>query len=130
LGQVKIKTGSITYLALSKWNKAPNAFSDKYDQRGEGICLPFAKPKEKPPTDYDNLGNLNEFPALIAKAKVCKILHLGAGNACDTKYRELIDPNGKYKLETSPNPDYLKKSSLMKFLGLEKPKDPKATATP
>ncbi len=114
----------VRYCALSKWNKPPNKFNKRFDERTDGICLSFPPPTPDKPKDYDKLIDLDGFPALIGKKEVCSILRVSE-EKCGESYNKLIDPNGLYKLETGINSEYLKKSSLMKYLGLEKPKEKK-----
>ncbi|MBI2955933.1 MAG: hypothetical protein HYY26_01340, partial [Acidobacteria bacterium] len=68
-----------------------------------------------PEIDYDHLRDLSEFPALIPKADVMKILH-----ATEEEYQRLIsDPSQGLKAVGAGG--YVIRSSLEVFLGLKGP---------
>lgn len=131
-----VKYIGVRYYALSRWNKPPNKYSDKFDLRIDNTCMsiPALPP---PPTDYAKLKNLDSFPFLIPKAEVCKILQIAGSSCADDKcekkadgsykddYCALIDPAANSGVETTPDKKFVRRSSLEKYLGLVKPEKEK-----
>lgn len=114
----------VRYYALSRWNKAPNPQSDHFDLRGGGICLPFPQKAPDAPPKYNRLQNLDDFPLLINKDEVCKVLQIDR-NQCDPRYDQLTNPaNPQFdpnkSLDTAGSPNFVKKVSLEKYLGIKK----------
>lgn len=132
-----VKFIGVRYYALSKWNKAPNKYSERFDKRVDDLCLSIPESPSPPPTEYNKLKNLDSFPFLIPKAEVCQILHIPetscGNNSCanysEGRYRDdycaLIDPASKSGIETTMDKQFVKKSSLEKYLGLTKPQEEK-----
>jgi len=106
--------------ALSEWNSQANNYSRFDLRRSSNACMLLPPEKAEPPIQFDALVDLASFPALIPKADVVRILHVD-----ENMYKQLIDPNGKVRLETGPNPDFVKKTSLEKYLGIEKKQNDK-----
>jgi hypothetical protein len=114
----QVKRIRIISSTLTEWNGAPNPYSNRFDRRADDVCVWIPEKKNDAP-DFTKLADLDAFPFLIPKQQVMLILQTN-----DAGYDELTKGSNGHPpmLETGPSADFVKKSSLEKYLGIEKKK--------
>jgi hypothetical protein len=132
----EVKQIKVHYSVLSKWNKSPNASSEKYNMTtAEAVALDLPALVE-PQIDYDGLQNLNGFPVLIPKAVALKILHLDITKPEDRKEWDELIGGATPILRSINKGNYITRASLEIFLtmpptvpAIASPADTSAPAT-
>jgi hypothetical protein len=114
----EVKQIKVHYSVLSKWNKSPNANSEKYNMTtAEPVALDLP-PLVEPQIDYDSLQNLNGFPILIPKAVALKILHLDVAKPEDRKEWDDLIGGTNPVLRALNKGAYITRASLEMFLSM------------
>jgi hypothetical protein len=132
----EVKQIKVHYSVLSKWNKSPNASSEKYNMTtAEAVALDLPALVE-PQIDYDGLQNLNGFPVLIPRAVALKILHLDIAKPEDRKEWDELIGGATPILRSINKGNYITRASLEIFLtmpptvpAIASPADTNAPAT-
>jgi hypothetical protein len=114
----EVKQLKVHYSVLSKWNKSPNANSEKYNMTtAKPIAMDLPNMVELQ-MDYDGLQNLNGFPILIPRDQALKILHLDITKAADRKEWDALTTGANPSLRALNSGAYVTRASMEMFLSM------------
>lgn len=126
----EVRQVKVHYSILSKWNKSPNAASDRYNlTKDEAIALDLPTLAE-PEIDYHGLQSLNGFPVLIPREQALKILHLDINKPDDRKEWDELIGGANPTLRTINKGAYVTRASMEMFLSMPPTVTDPSTAAP